>query len=87
MKEDAKIYEIEIGGKKVTFETGRLCEQSNGSCLVRCGETVVMVNVTMSKEPRPGVDFFPLSVDFEEKNVFSRKNTWRIQKTRRSPFG
>ena len=67
MKEDAKIYEIEIGNKKVTFETGRLCEQSNGSCLVKCGETVVMVNVTMSKEPRPGIDFFPLQVDFEEK--------------------
>ena len=67
MKEDAKIYEIEIGGKKVTFETGRLCEQANGSCLVRSGETVVMVNVTMSKEPRPGIDFFPLQVDFEEK--------------------
>ena len=67
MKEDAKIYEIEIGGKKVTFETGRLCEQANGSCLVKCGETVVMVNATMSKEPRPGIDFFPLQVDFEEK--------------------
>lgn len=67
MKDDAKIYNIEIGGKTVTFETGRLCEQSNGSCLVKCGETVVMVNVTMSKEPRPGIDFFPLSVDFEEK--------------------
>lgn len=67
MKDDAKIYSIEIGGKTVTFETGRLCEQSNGSCLVRCGETVVMVNVTMSKEPRPGIDFFPLAVDFEEK--------------------
>ncbi len=67
MKEDAKIYEIEIGNRKVSFETGRLCEQSNGSCLVRCGETVVMVNVTMSKEPRPGIDFFPLQVDFEEK--------------------
>ncbi len=67
MKEDAKIYNIEIGGKTVTFETGRLCEQANGSCLVKCGETVVMVNVTMSKEPRPGIDFFPLSVDFEEK--------------------
>ena len=67
MKEDAKIYNIEIGGKTVSFETGRLCEQANGSCLVRCGETVVMVNVTMSKEPRPGIDFFPLSVDFEEK--------------------
>ena len=67
MKDDAKIYSIEIGGKTVTFETGRLCEQANGSCLVRCGESVVMVNVTMSKEPRPGIDFFPLSVDFEEK--------------------
>ncbi len=67
MKEDAKIYKIEIGGKQVTFETGRLCEQANGSCLVKCGETVVMVNVTMSKEPRPGIDFFPLAVDFEEK--------------------
>ena len=66
-KDSAKIYEIEIGGKKVTFETGRLCEQANGSCLVRCGETVVMVNVTMAKEPRPGIDFFPLGVDFEEK--------------------
>ena len=67
MKEDAKIFSIEVGGRTISFETGRLCEQSNGSCLVRCGETVVMVNVTMSKEPRPGIDFFPLSVDFEEK--------------------
>ena len=67
MKEDAKVFSIEIGGKNVTFETGRLCEQSNGSCLVRCGDTVVMVNVTMSKMPRPGIDFFPLQVDYEEK--------------------
>lgn len=67
MKEDAKIYSIEVGGKTISFETGRLCEQANGSCLVKCGETVVMVNVTMSKEPRPGIDFFPLAVDFEEK--------------------
>lgn len=67
MKNDAKIYEIEIGGKKVSFETGRLCEQANGTCLVRCGETVIMVNVTMSEHPRDGIDFFPLVVDFEEK--------------------
>jgi polyribonucleotide nucleotidyltransferase len=67
MKEDAKIYKIEIGGKEVTFETGRLCEQANGSCLVKAGETVVMVNVTMAKAPRPGIDFFPLAVDYEEK--------------------
>ena len=67
MKNDAKIFKINVGGKEVSFETGRLCEQSNGSCLVRCGETVIMVNVTMSKEPRPGIDFFPLAVDYEEK--------------------
>lgn len=64
---DATIFEIEIGGRKVTFETGKYCEQSSGSCLVRCGETAVMVNVNMSPAPRPGIDFFPLSVDFEEK--------------------
>ena len=64
---DATIFEIEIGGKKVFFETGKFCEQSSGSCLVRCGETAVLVNVNMSSAPRPGIDFFPLSVDFEEK--------------------
>lgn len=63
----AQIFEIEIGGRKVSFETGKLCEQSSGSCLVKCGETAVLVNVNMSQESRPGIDFFPLSVDFEEK--------------------
>ena len=53
--------------KKVIFETGALCGQSNGSCLVTCGETVIMVNVTMSEEPKPGIDFFPLSVEYQEK--------------------
>ena len=64
---DATIFEIEIGGRKVTFETGKFCELSSGSCLVRCGETAVLVNVNMSDAPRPGIDFFPLGVDFEEK--------------------
>ena len=67
MSSIAKIFETEIGGKKVIVETGKYCEQSNGSCIVRCGETVVMVNVTMAKEAREGIDFFPLGVDFEEK--------------------
>ena len=62
-----KTFETEIGGKKVIVETGKYCEQANGSCIVRCGETAVMVNVTMAKSPRDGIDFFPLSVDFEEK--------------------
>ena len=65
--ETEKNYELEIGGKKVTIQTGRYAEQSNGSCLVTCGETVVMVNVTMAEQPRAGIDFFPLGVDFEEK--------------------
>lgn len=67
LNENANIYEIEIGGKKVIFETGKLCGLSSGSCMVRCGETAVLVNVNMSETPRPGIDFFPLSVDFEEK--------------------
>ncbi|MDD7158497.1 MAG: polyribonucleotide nucleotidyltransferase [Firmicutes bacterium] len=66
MKE-AKIFKTTIGGREVTVETGKYAEQANGSCFVRCGDTVVMVNVTMSETPRPGMDFFPLSVDYEEK--------------------
>ena len=67
MFENYKVYEIEYGGKKMTFETGKMCCLSNASILVRWGETVVLCNVTASKKPREGIDFFPLSVDFEEK--------------------
>ncbi len=62
-----KIFELKIGDKVVKFETGRFCEQSNGSCVVSCKDTVVMVNVTMSEQAREGVDFFPLGVEFQEK--------------------
>lgn len=62
-----KKFETTIGGKPVIVETGKYAYQSNGSCFVRCGDTVVMVNVTMNKKPRDGQDFFPLGVDFEEK--------------------
>ena len=51
----------------MTIETGKTCELSNGSCWVRYGETVVMANVTASVKPREGIDFFPLSVDYEER--------------------
>ncbi|WP_066507452.1 polyribonucleotide nucleotidyltransferase [Abyssisolibacter fermentans] len=60
-------FEISIAGRKLVVTTGKVCEQANGSCLVRYGDTVVMVNVTASKQPRDGIDFFPLSVDFQEK--------------------
>ena len=67
MFENYKVFETELAGKKITFETGKMCCLSNASVLVRYGETVVLVNVTASQKPREGVDFFPLSVDFEEK--------------------
>ncbi len=60
-------FQFEIGGKQVVVETGKYAEQTNGSCVVRCGETAVMVNVCMSEKPREGMDFFPLQVDYEEK--------------------
>ena len=62
-----KLYETELAGRKLTIETGKFANQANGSVTVRYGDTVVMTNVTASKEPRDGVDFFPLSVDYEEK--------------------
>ncbi|MBQ7653157.1 MAG: polyribonucleotide nucleotidyltransferase [Clostridia bacterium] len=64
---ERKIYKTTIGGREVTVEIGAYCGQANGSCLVRCGDTVVQTNATMSEAPRPGMDFFPLGVDFEEK--------------------
>ena len=60
-------YKTEIGGKEVVVKLGKYCEQASGHCIVQCGDTVVMVNATMSKAPRPGMDFFPLGVDYEEK--------------------
>jgi polyribonucleotide nucleotidyltransferase len=59
--------EIEIGGKKIRLETGKLAKQANGSVTVTCGETVVLVTAVASKEPKEGTDFFPLLVDYEEK--------------------
>ena len=64
---ERKVFTTTIGGKEVSVEIGAYCGQANGSCIVRCGDTVVMVNATMAKEPREGMDYFPLSVDFEEK--------------------
>ena len=62
-----KVYETELAGRKLTIETGKMAGLANGNVLVRYGDTCVMVNVTASKEPKDGIDFFPLSVDYEEK--------------------
>ncbi len=67
MFENHRIFKTTYAGRELTVETGKTCELSNGSCWVKYGETVVMANVTASVKPREGIDFFPLSVDYEER--------------------
>ena len=58
---------MSLAGRELSIETGHLAKQASGAVLVRYGDTVVLVTATTSKEPREGVDFFPLTVDYEEK--------------------
>ena len=67
MFEVEKNYKLSLAGKDIEVKTGKYCGQANGTCQVKCGDTIVMVNVTMSEKAREGADFFPLCVDFEEK--------------------
>lgn len=67
MFENYKVYKTDFAGRPFVVETGKMAQLTNGECLVRYGETVVHVAVTASEKPRDGVDFFPLSVDYEEK--------------------
>ena len=62
-----KTYEMELGGRTLIVETGKYAGQANGSCLIRCGDTAVLVTATASDKPREGIDFFPLSCEFEAK--------------------
>ncbi len=64
---DPKVYQMEFAGRPLKLEFGKYAQQAGGSALVRYGDTVVLVNATASDTPREGVDFFPLTVDFEEK--------------------
>ncbi len=84
-----KKFETTIGGKPVTVEIGKYAMQSNGSCVVRCGDTVVMVNATMSAKAREGQDFFPLGVDYEEKlySVGKIPGGWKKREGRASDQG
>ena len=62
-----KSYSMELAGRTLTLETGKMAGLANGSVLVKYGETTVLVNATASKEPKEGIDFFPLSVEYNEK--------------------
>ncbi|MCS7234819.1 MAG: polyribonucleotide nucleotidyltransferase [Armatimonadota bacterium] len=64
---DARSVRFEVGGKEWVIETGKLAKQANGAVTVRYGETVVLVTATASHQPREGIDFFPLTCDFEER--------------------
>ncbi|MDR3551659.1 MAG: polyribonucleotide nucleotidyltransferase [Clostridia bacterium] len=67
MAQEKRIFETQFAGKKLVVEAGQLAQLANGSCLVRYGETVILATATMSAKPRDGIDFFPLSVDYEER--------------------
>ena len=65
--ENYKVFKTDFAGRPLVVETGKIAGLANGACLVRYGETVVNVAVTAASKPRDGIDFFPLSVDYEEK--------------------
>ncbi|NLZ39423.1 MAG: polyribonucleotide nucleotidyltransferase [Firmicutes bacterium] len=62
-----KTYKIQLAGREFSFETGRVAKQASGAVLVRYGDTVLLCTATASAEPREGIDFFPLTVDYEER--------------------
>ena len=62
-----RTYSMELAGRTLTAEIGRVAEQANGAVLLRYGETTVLVTATASEKPRDGIDFFPLSIDYEER--------------------
>ncbi len=72
-KEEMKRLDVEIAGKTISLETGRLAKQASGAVLVRCGDTVVLVAATVRDETREGQDFFPLTVDVEERHYAAGK--------------
>ena len=80
-----KTYSTKLAGRDLTIESGKIAGLANGSVVVRYGDTVVMVNVTASKEPRDGIDFFPLSVDYEEKLYAVGKIPGSFQKREGKP--
>ena len=65
--------EIEWGGRPLTLETGKIARQADGAVLATYGETVVLATVVSAKEPKPGFDFFPLTVNYQEKTFAAGK--------------
>lgn len=79
-----KQFTMELAGRTLRVDIGRVCAQANGAALMHYGDTVVLSTATASKEPREGIDFFPLSVDYEEKLYAVGKIPGSFQKEKES---
>ena len=62
-----RVFETQIGNRTFTVETGKVAELANAECICRYGDTVVLPTVTASADPKPGIDYFPLTIEFEER--------------------
>ena len=62
-----KVFNLEVAGRTLSVEVGQFAQLANGAAMVRYGDTAILSTATMSKQPREGIDFFPLSVDYEER--------------------
>ena len=67
MFENFKVFETTLAGRPLVVETGKMAGLANGSCLIRYGDTAILATATASAKPREGIDFLPLSVDFDER--------------------
>ena len=77
-----KTYSMELAGRTLSVDVGRVAAQANGAALMHYGDTVVLSTATASEKPREGIDFFPLSVEFEEKMYSVGKIPGGFNKTR-----
>ena len=77
--------ELDWGGRKLTLETGKIARQADGAVLATYGETMVLATVVAAKEPKPGIDFFPLTVNYQEKTYAAGKIPGRLFQARRPP--
>ena len=80
-----KSYEMDLAGRKLVVETGKMAGLANGSALIKYGDTAVLVSVTAAKEPKEGIDFFPLSVDYDERLYAVGKIPGSFQKREGKP--
>jgi len=79
--------EVDLGGRKLTFETGKMAKQANGAVVVRSGDSVVLVTACMAEQAKPGAGFFPLTVDYREYTYSAGKFSRRFHQARGAHVG